>query len=403
MMKLLVVDDTHVKVQMVARAIERSEIEVEITHETNATSARKRLREEEFDLLLIDLQLPDMPGVSPNQNGGIQFFDLLLQDAQAFLPAEILFITSQDGLIEQGRYEVERRGSALCAISESSTGWIEVLSGQFKLAARRADRRVGAVDIAVITALATELDAVLALDYGWEKVRLDGDPTVYHKGFFHSEGLRRTVVAASALRKGMAASSALATKLVLKYRPKLLAMTGICAGVKGEVDLGDVIVGDPTWDWGSGKHSEAEDGSQIFKVSPKQSELNVGLATLCDEIGRSSDFRQKVRAGWDKSFPPGKFQGRVGPMASGASVIANTSIAKEIASQNRDLIAIEMEAFAVMVAAEYATSNQLHSVAIKSVCDFADAEKHDNWQAYAAYTSASFADELFRRFFCVFR
>ena len=403
MMKLLVVDDTHVKVQEVAVAIAKAKLEVDITHETNATSARKRLREEDFDLLLIDLQLPDMPGVPPNQNGGIQFFDLLLQDHQAFLPAEILFITNQDGLVESGRYEVERRGSALCAISKSSVSWIEVLSGQLKLAARRADRRVGAVDFAVICALATELDAVLALDYGWQKMRLDGDPTLYHKGFLHSEGLRRTVVAASALRKGMAASSALATKLVLKFRPKLLAMTGICAGVEGEVNLGDVIVGDPTWDWGSGKHSETEDGSPIFKVSPKQGALNVGLATLCDEIGRSSDFRRKVRAGWDKAVPPGEFRGHVGPMASGASVIASATTAKEIASQNRELIAIEMEAFAVMVAAEYATTSQLHSVAIKSVCDFAIAEKHDEWQAYAAYTSASFADELFRSFFSVLR
>lgn len=400
-MKLLIVDDTHAKVQMVARAIEKSGLEVDITHETNSTSARKKLREEDYDLLLIDLQLPDMPGVTPNPNGGIQFFDLLLQDSQTFIPAEILFVTSLDSLIEQGRYEVERRGSSLCAISESTVGWVEVLSGQLKLAARRANRRVKLVDFAVISALATELDAVLSLDYGWEKIRLHGDPTLYYKGSFHSEGMKRTVIAASPLRKGMAASSSLATKLVLKFQPKLLAMTGICAGVKGKVNLGDVIVGDPTWDWGSGKHTETEDGAQLFKLSPKQSELKIGLATLCDEIGRSSEFRRKVRAGWDNAFPSGEFRGHVGAMASGASVISNSSIAEEIVSQNRDLIAIEMEAFAVMVAAEYATTRQLHSVAIKSVCDFADPEKQDEWQAYAAYTSASFADELFRRFFTV--
>lgn len=58
-----------------------------------------------------------------------------------------------------------------------------------------------------------------------------------------------------------------------------------------------------------------------------------------------------------------------------------------------------MEAFAVMVAAEYASESQLKSIAIKSVCDYADKDKQDGWQSYAAYTSACFADELFRRHF----
>lgn len=74
------------------------------------------------------------------------------------------------------------------------------------------------------------------------------------------------------------------------------------------------------------------------------------------------------------------------------------SVAQEIANQNRDLIAIEMEAFAVMVATEYSTTRSTVGIAIKSVCDFADSQKHDGWQPYAAYTSALFADELFRRY-----
>lgn len=402
-MKILIVDDTHTKVELVARAIAETGIDAPMTHETNSVSARRRLRDEEFDLLLIDLQLPDMPGAAPNPRGGLDFFDLLLQDNQVLLPVEVLFITSEDDLIEHGRSEVERRGSALCAISTASSSWLEVLSGQIRLAAKRAERKLKPFDFAIITALGSELEAVLKLDYGWEKMRLKGDPTLYHKGSFESDGVRCSVIAASALQKGMASSAALASKLVLKFSPKLLAMTGICAGVRDKVGLGDVIVGNPTWDWGSGKHAETEGGSSVFRLAPKQSELHVGLATLCDEIARSTSFLKKVRAGWERRVPPGEFRAHIGPMASGASVIANASVGKEIAAQNKDLIAIEMEAFAVMVAAEYSTMGHMHSVAIKSVCDFADADKDDDWQTYAAYTSASFADELFRCFYRVFK
>jgi len=83
-------------------------------------------------------------------------------------------------------------------------------------------------------------------------------------------------------------------------------------------------------------------------------------------------------------------------MASGASVVAAREFAASIAGQHKDLLAIEMEGYAVMAAAECATAPAPIAIVIKSVCDFADAKKTDDWQAYAAYTSAAFADRLFR-------
>lgn len=400
-MKLIIVDDSHSKVELLRQAISIAGVEVDITHETNAAGARKRLRNEQFDLLLIDLQLPDVAGSVPNQTGGLDFFDLLVVDPKAALPAEILFVTSEDSLVSTGRSAVEHRGSALCVVSTTNESWKQVLVGQIKLADRRACRKTVTADAVVITALSSELDAVLALEFGWGQYRLDGDPTIYYKGTFIIDNQERTVIAASALRKGMAASAALATKMVLKFQPKIIAMTGICAGVKDKVGLGDVIVGNPTWDWGSGKHAEDDKGSAIFKLSPKQSDLNLQILNLCHEISRSQNFKRSVRANWVKAFPPFEFACHIGPMASGASVVASSSVAEDILKQNRDLIAIEMEAFAVMVAGEYATSVPLHSVAIKSVCDFADKEKQDDWQPFAAYTSAQFTAELFKMYFKV--
>lgn len=398
-MRLLIVDDSHVKVERIAEAVKASKILTEIVHETNAAAARRRLTTEIFDLLLIDLQLPEVAGAIPSKSGGINFFDLLLKDSKSQLPAEILFITREEGLVSEGLREVLRRGGALCVISDSNIEWMEALTGQIVLASKRAHRRVEGCDVALITALGSELDAVLRLDYTWHSFRLPGDPTLYHRGTFETVQGRRRIVAACALRKGMAASAALATKLVLKFSPKILAMTGICAGVRNRTNLGDVIVGAPTWDWGSGKHAENDDGSPVFRLSPKQSDLNNELATLCDEIGKESEFKKRVRANWSGAFPAGDFNCHVGPMASGASVIASESTAEEIVKQNRDLLGIEMEAFAVMVATEYATSVPTLGIAIKSVCDYADKEKENGWQSFAAYTSTIFADELFKRYF----
>lgn len=396
-MNLLVIDDSHTKVEWVMQAVTISGIDVDITHETNAASARRRLRGRDFDLVLIDLQLPDMPGASPNINGGIQFFDLIQADPHTSIPKDFLFVTNEDGLVSEGRKKVESRGASLCVVSAGTSGGIDILAGRLLLAHHRSRKNPPKFDIAVMTAMASELEAVLELEYNWQSFRLIGDPTLYYKGNFEVDGSKRTIVAASAIRKGMAASSAIATKLAIKFQPRILAMTGICAGVKTKTGLGDVIIGSPTWDWGSGKHAVEHDGSEVFKLSPKQSDLAVELEVLCDEISRSIEFKRSVRAGWSGDIPSGEFRCHIGPMASGASVIANSSVAEEISRQNRDLIGIEMEAFAVMVAAEYATTNPLLSIAIKSVCDFADKEKQDGWQKYAAYTSARFANEVFRR------
>lgn len=399
-MNILIVDDDHEKVRQIAEALESHQISAKYVQETSASAARRRLRSEEYDLLLIDLNLPETAGAKPKSEGGLSFFEILLSDPSANLPREFLFITALDSIVDEGRAKVAALGGTLCNFSKTSNSWIPVLIGKAKLAQKIAFRRKDIrCEFALVTALGDpELDAVLKLPYNWSDYRIDNDPTLYHIGKITGENTFASVVAASAQKKGMAWSAALATKIALKFHPNIMAMTGICAGIAGKTSLGDVVVADPTWDWGSGKHAENSNGSPVFRQSPVQRPLNAMLASICGEINRSDEFMRRVRANWAGPFPSGHFASHLGPMASGASVIADKSTATLIAEQNRDLIAIEMEAFAVMAACEYASTPPPASIAIKSVCDFADPDKRDDWQKYAAYTSATFADELFRRY-----
>lgn len=79
----------------------------------------------------------------------------------------------------------------------------------------------------------------------------------------------------------------------------------------------------------------------------------------------------------------------IGPVASGASVLEDQKIADSIVQQHRKLIGIEMEGYAVLASAEEAPLPQPKAFVIKSVCDFADTEKNDEYREYAAYTSAA--------------
>lgn len=78
----------------------------------------------------------------------------------------------------------------------------------------------------------------------------------------------------------------------------------------------------------------------------------------------------------------------VGPIASGAAVLADGLTAVNIRGQHRELLGIEMETYGVYVAAEEAPSPRPSYFSLKSVVDFADGKKNDKYQRYASYTSA---------------
>jgi nucleoside phosphorylase len=260
------------------------------------------------------------------------------------------------------------------------------------------DSRHKQTDLVILTALRDpELDAVLNLPYNWSPKYFSDDPLAYHFGELPRSDRSISVVCACANRKGMPSSAAVASKLVHMFHPKYLVMLGICAGISNKTNLGDVIVADPTWDCGSGKQGIDSKGSSVFQATPHQVPLNMRISQIVAELADDESILKTIKRGWTSKVPEGVFKIHTGPMASGSSVIANKSFAEAIVEQDIELIAIEMEAFAVMAAAEYSADPNLIAMVIKSVCDYADAEKSDDWQRYAAYTSAAFADQLFRR------
>ena len=89
----------------------------------------------------------------------------------------------------------------------------------------------------------------------------------------------------------------------------------------------------------------------------------------------------------------------VGPMACGTTVVANSEIVeKQVHSQYSSTAALDMESYAVMYAVKEAPAPAPKGLVIKSVCDYADEEKSDQYQKFAAYTSAQFTKLLYEKF-----
>lgn len=397
-MKVLIVDDEIDKATAIVQAFaEAGVVPSSIIHHTNASAARSELQRSRFDLLIVDIRIPSILGQNLSDRGGFDFLDMLKADSNASIPAEVLFITGRDELVGLARTEAANRGAVLLEFSKPAV-WRPLLIGKanwHKLSGTRTPNC--SMHVALITALnSPEFEAVQNLPYNWRPHRYVGDPTQYHFGQVSRSDIVINVVAACASRKGMPSSSALAAKMVSTFSPRYLIMAGICAGIEGKVSFGDVVVGDPTWDYGSGKRALQDDGSPVFQVAPYQAPLDPEIRAVAELISRDTVLLRSIKANWPGNTPEGILRAVVAPMASGASVLADNTIAREAFLQQRDLTAIEMEAYGVMAAVEYATAPKPLAVVVKSVCDFADPEKRDKWQAYAAYTSAAFVDQLLR-------
>lgn len=130
------------------------------------------------------------------------------------------------------------------------------------------DETSSKVDVLVITAADGELEALWQCrddpnepENCW-KSRLDSYNYTYWEHTFTSEDGKPFTIAAAPTLSGMGerATTGVAYRLAMQLKPRCLAMVGICAGRRGEVDLGDVIVADRVFNFQYGKIKAFYDG-----------------------------------------------------------------------------------------------------------------------------------------------
>jgi WD40 repeat protein/nucleoside phosphorylase len=116
------------------------------------------------------------------------------------------------------------------------------------------------IDVLIVVALQDELDAVLVEGGGaheWREV----DNHIHIRTLPNDAGQMLGVAAAWTGAMGMTATATRAAPLVAQLLPSCLAMCGICAGKRGDVALGDVIVADRVFSFDHGKLVAAQNGN----------------------------------------------------------------------------------------------------------------------------------------------
>jgi len=393
MTKILIIDDCNDKVKNISKLLiaKCGILDKNIIVASNATTGRKELKDNIFDILILDMNLPESKSEEPTNDGGLKFLDKIHTNQIPSYPESIIGITGFEDIFNDSKEHLEKYLLSLIHYDNSSIEWQKKIVNRVNYVKNVKQEVYGncfkKFDIAVITALKDiELDAVLKLSYDWKEFNVSNDSTVnYHEGIVDG---KYTIVIANAPSMGMVDSSVLTSKMCSHFHPRYFFMVGIAAGIEGKNEYGDILVAERSWDWGSGKITES------FNPSHNQIELDATVISKIQKFKNNQSIFDDIKNTYSSKKPNTSLNLHIGAIASGSSVLSNKEEVANIQSYHRQLIGIEMEIYGVMSAIKYSTNPKPIAICMKSVCDFGDESKNDEWQEYAAYTSASMMDLL---------
>jgi nucleoside phosphorylase len=400
MIKILIVEDSDYKLSAVLNLL-TEEILLSrdlIDTATDIKSAKRLLKANFYDLLILDLVLPLDKDDSPAPEKSVRFLNDINSIESLNPPVHIIGLTEFDEFKDKFAHDFSDNLWHLINYKASEINWQEKLTTLINHLISTRSRFLNKLsienekDVAIITALnSPEFDQVLALSSDWQTFELPGDSTKYHSTIFSKGDKKLRILAACADQMGMTATASLTTKISIAFKPKYIFMAGICAGVRGnDLNFGDIIIADQSWDYGSGKIREVEN-KKIFEPDPRPILLNHELVAKMNHFLRKQEIRIQIQTSWRSGKKSGfVLNAKLGPVASGAYVVAAESILHDIKTHQRKVLGVEMEGYGLYFAAQHSPNNVSKPIMIKSICDFGDSVKDDNYQEYAAYTSAQF-------------
>lgn len=393
-MKILLVDDDLKKIREIMKIIMEVEgiNESMIDYAVETSDARDKLQKTVYDLLVLDLNMPERIVEDADGNAGAALVDELVGVMSYNKPNEIVVLSAYDECESNFIKESYRNAFIMLRYDQSSIVWSTKLKAivEYRLLYSLQMQEHEIVDYAIITTVPVETEAVKSICSKWEKETFTDDVNTYYIGTITDDKKTRKVVTVQSTDMGMVSASLTAINLSKHYKSRYIIIAGIAAGI-GEHNLGDILIPREVWNYSSGKYC-GKDDNLLFKPDPKVIQLD---AKIIEAIRQNySEVLLKIKNAW-----PQKINVDINicdsPMACGTAVVANKKLVEEnIISHFRKSGGLDMETYGVFFAARSMCDSKPIAICIKSVSDFADDNKGDGYQPYAAYTSANFTKHL---------
>lgn len=418
-LKILICEDNQVKARAMLKCMEQFfEYGIKIDISYYLDTSLDKIDDKNYNLIFIDINMKETHHGNYDQSAGIKILEKIKNDykhsyecvlctsikdikevvlepyKKQYTVLDYTYTPSENDILEEKIKEI--------LIKKSQKLEIDLQSKQY--------------DVAIITALQDEMAQVRdAFDiyettiaqsnsrekYDWVDVSCSNETHIFKATRVEKiNGKSINVISASAVKMGMSNTAVLATKIILKYKPKVIVMLGICAGKEGDTELGNILIADRTFDYQAGKIKQVGEQEIFFPDPDIHSFDSTFLAKFED---KKDAWTNDIAAYWKKLHPDSDKSkddpdAKIGLIGSGAAVMAKDNTFMDIEKHNRKILGIDMEAFALFVAAEKTVSrNKPIPIFIKSVQDFANSkkdggedeeEKKDLYRKYGSFSSA---------------
>ena len=407
---ILIIDDQDYKIdalrQVIAPLIPEDTIVINEAH--TIAEGREAMHRHAYDLLILDMVIPELEGENPSHTAGAEFLNELYDNDSVQKPLQIIGLTEYEAEFSEQQADFRDKLWYLLFYSQSKLEWKKMLKNKVLQLAKMKRGFVESLencnkyDVGIICALSEEYEQLQKAFSGchWDDCRIPGLPWLFLSTTVATASFKELkVIAVCADSPGVCATSILATALYTVAKVDAVFMTGITAGVEyDDLRLDDVIIAEAVMDYATGKLKEGEDKNGEIKWLREIHQVNASshLLSCATSLFRESeicdDINHELR---EKNLKDGRdnVQFRKAKTVCGPFVVASGSLVDVLKRDDRKLQALDMEGFGL-----YLTAHNLDKQAlwIKGVCDFADIHKGDGHHKCCAYVSAAFLYQLLR-------
>lgn len=330
-----------------------------------------------IDLCIIDVRMPGVSG-GETRSAGVELLRML--DYSGLQRVPVLAITAYPDEASLHQNEFASRGCIVYDYNDRKT-WSQALDIFITQSKEK-----GRYQFLLFTALKKERDAYLKLPGfivdSTQRQGLDLWET-------EIEGKPGAIVLLP--RMGIINAAVITARALELYCPMTVAMSGICAGIGDNAQLGQLLVADVIWEYQSGKWIKDAFEVEPYQISIRQ-DTRLGLSKLLETQGLVSRLERSFSGG---DRPSKLSMPKLVPFTSGSAVIASAERLAGVKSQHRKVAGIDMEVYGFHRAVELCAES-IHAFSAKVVVDKANEAKGDELHTYGSFVSAAFTVEAVR-------
>lgn len=370
-MRIVVFEDDHDKYKIISDVLQAKGIRDNSIVRMETVAEYARLGNKDFDLCIIDLRMPSLSG-GHSGRAGSEILQMLDYSGKKKIP--VIAITAFEEEADQYRSSFSARGCLIFNVDDKEL-WSQALE---IFIAQALDRN--RYDFIIFAALPEERQP-----YGAFPELEVSSVTRQGIDLWDCEFKKWIGTIVLLPRMGLVNASATVAKVLANYTPRVVAMSGICGGIKDRGALGQLLVTDVCWEYQSGKWL-----GDVQKAEPYQVSIAHSTRIVMSKMLEDPKLLAGLEAGFSGSNRPSKMvDPAMAIFTSGSAVIASQRRLKAVEQQHRKVAGIDMELYGFHRAVEL-SGHLLHSFSAKVVVDKADESKGDELHDYGCYVSAKF-------------